>query len=677
MTPRMDLNGATAPAPGVPSGYVPPVDDDLPEIEIVRGQLPRMVRQTLEALAEHDENVFQRLGELVTIARQPDRAEVRFCPGRESIATPCLVCAVDSGHGCVRNTRTGSSITVRPGTPVVRPLGPTLTLRAARCANWVRWDSKAGEKVGKEKPAGEMVDADPDRQTMVQILGLDDLYPVPPLQGVIETPTLTPSGRVVSKAGYDRETAFFMLPAFEIEPIPERPTRAQAEEALSYLWREMYSDFPFADVGDPDPSDRDRVKHYEKARAVPGAFVGLASILTIFSRLAIDGAVPGFIFEAATPGSGKSLHMHITSMVTTGRPAGVTTFPMRGNDPNEEELEKILSGYALGGARMIAFDNITGNLCGAALDKVLTAERTISLRKLGESPMLDMPWATVTMFSGNNMTTSPDVAGRCMVSRIVSSVENPRGRPASDFRHPYILSWIRDNLSKIVRAAFVVLRAFWAATDKPDCGLRGSFFAWSRIVPGAIKYAGGPNVIDAWAESSGGASGGDEMSAAHLTLMTAWPFDVETKAHAVLSKAFEHEFEIQRGAAPDGLEDLREAIRTICKVPSLVPKASVFGAALGKLRDKIRSGMTIQRRIDRTGTAWWTIKRSAPRAAPVAASPPAVERPTSTPTIHVCASCQSIVGRGPGFCNPCPTCRGCVEVPADAAGACYCRAPDD
>ncbi len=674
MTPRGEMGGASAPGP------LPPAEVELPEIEIVRGQLDRMVSQTLESLAEHDGNIFQRLGEIVTIARQPDRQEKRLCPGRGSTDYPCQTCATDAGHGCVRNTRTGSSVTMRPGTPIVRPLGIGITLRAARCAKWIKWDPRAGEKIGKDKATGAMVDADPDIRVISQILAEEDLYPLKPLQGIIETPALAPSGRVISEPGYDRETAFFMLPSFVMDPIPARPTKAQAEEALSFLWREMYSDFPFADLGDPDAADRDRTKHYERARTVPGAFVGIASILTIFSRLAIDGAVPGFIFEAATPGSGKSLHMHITSMVTTGRPAGVTTFPMRGSDPNEEELEKMLAGFALGAARMIAFDNITGNLCGASLDKVLTAERTIKLRKLGESPIVEMPWSAVAMFSGNNMTTSPDVAGRCMVSRIVSSLENPRGRPASDFRHPYILSWIGQNLPKIVRAAFVILRAFWVATDKPDCGMRGSFFAWSAIIPGAIKYAGGPNVIDAWAESAVGASAGDEMSTAHQVLMSSWPFDTKVKAGEVLTKAFEHEFEISRGnLAPDGFEDLREAIRTICKVPTLVPKASSFGTALTKLRDKIRDGMTIVREFDRKGVALWSIKRSTPRApvAPTAPVEPVATYAATPPPMVVCGSCQGEVGRGPGFCNPCTVCRGCCSVEYGSAGACACEATYD
>jgi hypothetical protein len=652
-------------------------DFDRPVIEIVPGELPRMVGQTIAALASNDPNLFQRNGELVTITRQPERSEDIVCDGRDGDRA-CRACGAASGEACAVDYRRGVSIISRPGTPVVKPLGAVLTERCALAAQWMRWDKAAGEKVGKDKATGAMVDANPCRETMRIVAERGDYQGVDPLRGVLETPAFARGGRVISTPGYDRGTAFFLLPAFTMDPIPENPTQAQGAEALSFLWREMYCDFPFAGVDPAEPGDKDRHAQYEHARKCAAAFVGIASILTVLARPAIDGAVPGFIFEAATPGSGKSLHMHITSMVTTGRAAGVMTFPMSKGDPNEEELEKVLSGYALAGSRMIAFDNITGNLCGAALDKVLTAVDTIMLRVLGSPDMRELAWSAVAMFSGNNMTTSPDVAGRTMVSRLVSPLENPRGRAATDFRHPELLAWIKGNLPRLLRAAFVVLRAFWCAKVKPDAGIRGSFEAWSRIIPGAIMYSGGPNVIDAWSEDSSGASVGDEMSTAHGAILAAWPFDIPVKASEVISRIFANEFEIARGASADGYEDLREAIRTICKCPTAQVKAAVLGAALSKLRDKIRGGRTLVREM-RSGVAWFSIKGRkvtvAQQPAPsVAATQPAIAAPFQVAVeTKSCGSCGQPRGYGPGKCNPC-VCGGCCDVPRGVLGACPCEA---
>lgn len=657
-------------------------DFDRPIIEIVPGELPRMVGQTIAALASNDPNLFQRNGELVTITRQPERSEDIVCDGRDGDRA-CRACGAACGEACAVDYRRGVSIISRPGTPVVKPLGAVLMMRSALSAQWMRWDKSAGEKIGKDKATGAMVDANPCRETMRQVSELGDYPGIDPLRGVLETPAFARGGRVISTPGYDRGTAFFLLPAFTMDPIPESPTQAQGAEALSFLWREMYCDFPFAGVDPAEPGDKDRHAQYEHARKCAAAFVGIASILTVLARPAIDGAVPGFIFEAATPGSGKSLHMHITSMVTTGRAAGVMTFPMSKGDPNEEELEKVLSGYALAGSRMIAFDNITGNLCGAALDKVLTAVDTIMLRVLGSPDMRELAWSAVAMFSGNNMTTSPDVAGRTMVSRLVSPLENPRGRAVTDFRHPELLAWIKGNLPRLLRAAFVVLRAFWCAKVKPDAGIRGSFEAWSRIIPGAIMYCGGPNVIDAWSESSEGASGGDEMSAAHGVILSAWPFDAPCKASDVIARVFKDEYEIATGkAAPDGFEDLREAIRTLCKCPTAQVKASVLGAALAKVREKIRSGMMLMREVRSGGIAWWHVKGRKPHAAtpivapqvpPVHAQPVPVATAPKADSVIVCEACGQPRGYGPGKCNPC-VCGGCCDVPRGVPGACPCEA---
>ena len=661
-------------------------DFDRPVIAIVPGELPRMVGQALAALASNDPNLFQRNGELVTITRQPERAEDISCDGRDGDRA-CRTCGAPVGESCAVDYRRGASIIARPGTPVVKPLGAVLPLRAAMAAEWTRWDKSAGEKVGKDKATGAMVDANPCRETM-RILGeLGDYPGIDPLRGVLETPAFARGGRVISAPGYDRGTAFFLLPAFAMDPIPEHPTQADGAEALSFLWREMYCDFPFAGVEHAEPGDADRHGQYEHARKCAAAFVGIASILTVLARPAIDGAVPGFIFEAATPGSGKSLQMHMTSMVTCGRAAGVMTFPMSKGDPNEEELEKVLAGYALAGSRMVAFDNITGNLCGAALDKVLTAVDTIMLRVLGSPDMRELAWSAVTMFSGNNMTTSPDVAGRTMVSRLVSPLENPRGRSAADFRHPELLAWIKAHLPALLRAAFVVLRAFWCAKVKPDAGIRGSFEAWSRIVPGAIMYSGGPNVIDAWSEDSSGASGGDEMSTAHGAILAAWPFDVPCKASEIIGRVMKDEYEIATGkAAPDGYEDLREAIRMVCKCPTAQVKASVLGAALAKLRDKIRGGLTLVREM-KSGVAWWRVTgRRAPAVAPqlpIVAAVPAVAaepaRPSSavvvTPSAGrriVCDGCGRPRGGGANECAECVACNGCLDVSREASGACSC-----
>jgi hypothetical protein len=116
----------------------------------------------------------------------------------------------------------------------------------------------------------------------------------------------------------------------------------------------------------------------------------------------------------------------------------------------------------------------------------------------------------------------------------------------------------------------------------------------------------------------------------------------------------------------------------VCKCPASQVKASVLGAALAKLRDKIRGGLTLERDM-RSGVAWWRVKgRKAPVAVPRPAPEPArvaapVEPVAAPPVaaVAVCDACRQPRGFGPGRCNPCE-CGGCCDVPEGVPGACPC-----
>jgi hypothetical protein len=338
------------------------------------------------------------------------------------------------------------------------------------------------------------------------------------------------------------------------------------------------------------------VLRFGAARACPDAFIAIGALLTTLARPGIVGAVPGFVFEASTQGSGKTLQIHEIAVVATGRPAGVMTYPVgRNGETNQEELEKVLSAYALSGARMIAFDNIWGALGGPALEKCLTSVENIDLRVLGATDLRTMPWSAVTCFSGNNMTMNDDIAQRVLISRLESPREDPRTRPAKDFRHRDLLGAMRDRRAELVRDALTVLRAFFVAEDRErfDCGTWGSFEAWSKIVPPAIRYAGGPNILDA--RPSPGSLNQDDAADAHVTLMLKWPTDpAGTKARALIEKLFPVQKWNEPKPGPDGLDDLRAAVRVLTKTSeTATPTASSLAGVLTKLRGKIRGGLQI------------------------------------------------------------------------------------
>lgn len=572
-----------------------------PVIHIVAGELDRQIRECVAALAA-DPNLYQRGGRLVRIVREPEHLE------------PAEVDEHDP-HAHL-DLRRGADILLRPGTPRIVEAEPVLLERACMAARWQRFDARRGEKKDG-KASGEWKASDPCLTTVRQIAGRRDYRGVRPIRGILETACMAPSGRIILDPGYDAETGHVLLPSCDVGAIVDAPTQEQTRAALRYLWRELACDFPFRGVGEPSAADADRDLQWKRALEVPDAFVGVAMLLTIFARLAILGAVPGAIFEAAGQGSGKSLQIHTVSLVATGRPAGVATFPVRDGRVDEAELEKVLMGYALASARIVAFDNIRGMLQGGTIERAMTSPDHIEGRVLGSNDQRSLPWYAVLMFSGNNMVTSDDIAQRTLQSRVESPREDPRSRPAASFRHPDLLEAIRAQRAKLVRACLVILRGYMAARaaglEVPDPGTRGSYEAWSRIVPPAIMWAGGPNMLKAFPESG---RGGDEEGEAHLTLMRFWRDEWQGQRSSVIVEQLfpSNEREQMTGKAPpDGMAEARAAARALCKArEGMPPSPHQLGIKLRGLRGKIRAGMRIEVGKDAAGNvATFTVKREA------------------------------------------------------------------
>jgi putative DNA primase/helicase len=440
---------------------------------------------------------------------------------------------------------------------------------------------------------------------------------------------MAPTGRIVYQPGYDEETAFVLLPSCNPGAIVDRPTRDQARAALRYLWIEMACDFPFRGVGEPAHRydagryvdiDPERDLQWSKAMSVPDAFVGIAAVLTLLARPAILGAVPGSIFEAASQGSGKSLQMHAISMIATGRSASTATYPIKDGRPNEEELEKLLGAYALADASIIAFDNIRGTLGGAGIEQRLTAKKESSFRVLGQSERRTLPWHALILFSVNNAAMNDDMANRTLVSRVESPREDPRARPPESFRHRDLIEALEQRRDKLVRAALVILRAYVAAreageTAEVEGGTMGSFEAWARMIPPALRWAGGPDILLARPEAGGG---NDEEAEAHASLLRGWSSAWQgQRASHVVGVAFDAEDEARKASRhgmphqPDGLDDFRAALRSLTRTPEgRRPSPHAFGIVLRRLTGKLRDGARLVRARDaHTKVALWSVER--------------------------------------------------------------------
>lgn len=459
-------------------------------------------------------------------------------------------------------------------TPLIFPVEPaTLTERISRTIRVTRRKplSKTAQAVadaGGRAPPAEWVPALPPPGVVTGILARRQ-WPLRHLTSVSETPVLRPDGSLLQVPGYDRTTGYVYRPSCVYPEIPDMPSQADARTALAELV-EVFVDFPYVD---------------DAARMVP-----IAAILTVIARSAITGSCPAFLFDATTKGSGKTLQADAVSAVALGRSAARKSYP-----PDEEELGKIISSYAIAGARLILFDNVVREFGGGELDQCLTARDTVELRVLGRSEVRVLPWNAVIMASGNNIILCEDTVRRVLIARLESPVENPEDR--TGFAHPHLFEWILEERGRLVAAALTVLRAFARLGGHMHEGKAwGSFESWSRLVPGAIVFAGGADVMLARPKAEQHASDATRALPtviAHLSRLD--PMGRGLTARELVHLLYPEK--VSDGErSTDGYDDMRDAIEAWTQPkPGQTPSLQALGLHLRKNAGKFIAGKRLVR----------------------------------------------------------------------------------
>jgi hypothetical protein len=458
------------------------------------------------------------------------------------------------------------------GTPQIRGVAiATLRERLTRAARFERFDARSGDWV-ETLPSDRIVTAVDARSEWLGIR---------PLVGVIETPSMRPDGTLLDHPGYDAATGYLYAPGREYPPLPARPTLDDARAALASLV-EPFSDFPVSS---------------EAERIVP-----IAALLTLVARPAIRGACPAFLFDASTRGSGKSLAARATTLLAHGREASLMSWP-----PDAVELEKVLGAYALRGAAVACFDNVTGEFGGGPLDKALTCADRVQLRVLGVSDVPELPWRAVILAGGNNMVIGGDTTRRVLVCRLEPMCELPEER--SDYAIPDLMAWCREHHPRLVVAALTLLRAYVLA-GRPAQQLAGwgSFEAWTALIASAIVWAGGPDIMACRPTIAGQ---DDATTGALRTLLEQLPgFAREGCSISTMLQRLYSPERMRGNAPPDGFESLREALEVLAPPRAgQAPSAQRLGTALGKLRRPVVAGRHLDRTITH-GIARWHVVQS-------------------------------------------------------------------
>ena len=370
-------------------------------------------------------------------------------------ALQALVSANDPPQTFVRSfdlVRTLSDVHGRPRIEILRE--SHICGRLARVANFVRYTRN-----------GELRHVPPPIQVVRDFTALG-IWPLPPLEGVVEAPVLRPDGSVLDMPGYDAATRLLYIPApsLNIPAIPKEPSLQDMQRSLA-LVEETFGDFPYVD---------------ESSHA---NMLGL--LLTPVVRQSFKGHVPLALLDAPRAGTGKGLLADAVCLTTTGRAAALMSAPS-----GDEEWRKRLTSVLLDGPTVITIDNVENKLSSPSLAAVLTAHNWHD-RVLGSTSMVTLPQRATWIATGNNIKLGGDMPRRCYWIRLDSQLARPWQRPTDAFRHPNLLGWIAEHRGELLAALLTIARAWYVAGKPPgEVPPLGSFEAWARTLGGILAYAG-------------------------------------------------------------------------------------------------------------------------------------------------------------------------------------------
>ncbi len=419
--------------------------DDKPTIVLSQDR-PRVVSQALDALALHGyeepaKKIYRRGTSLVRVLRTE----------------------VDSLEE--------DTFRREKGTPQIQEIPQSqLDLILGESAYWVTWKEKSGvTEVKKASPPDFLPKA---------LLEKGEWPMLDPLATFTETPIFLANRELLQRPGYDRKSGTLYEPDTLYPTVPDRPTREDVNSALKALWDPVF-EFPFQESTD---------------------FSALvAACLTPLAGPAYTSRAPLFLFDAPAQGSGKSFLAKICGVISTGRAPPSTSFTNDG-----EELRKRITMHAMKADRVVIFDNVGESqfLGGDALASALTETRW-SDRILGANRDWTGPLTTTFYATANNCVISTDMARRMLSCTINAKQEKPELR--RDWKYPEVIAHVERNRPRLVTAALTILRAYFAAgCPKMKHEPWGSYESWSRIVLGAIVYAGLPDPSPKRAEVSVG-----------------------------------------------------------------------------------------------------------------------------------------------------------------------------
>ncbi|WJY89010.1 DNA polymerase [Corynebacterium confusum] len=312
----------------------------------------------------------------------------------------------------------------------------------------------------------------------------------PQLNGLVNSPIITRSGRIITVSGLDPETGLFVDLDADVEnlAIPENPTEQDIAAAREKL-EDIFSDFPFK-----TPQDFSRL---------------IALLLSMLFRPSVDKS-PAACISGSGPAVGKGVIMSGASTLITGSPVPVTKCPSK-----DDEFSKVLTSMFLAGNTLALFDEPDGVLDFKSLAAAITAERHEG-RVLGESRMISVPNNMQMVFTGNNVSCSDDNGRRFFYIDLEVPTDFAEAR--SGFKYPRLNATIKEKRPELLAALLTFVQA-WIVAGRPEPrpgAPVGSFEEWYFNVGGVLEHVGYGDFMDGVAEQRRERNDGERTNIMHL-----------------------------------------------------------------------------------------------------------------------------------------------------------------
>jgi hypothetical protein len=350
----------------------------------------------------------------------------------------------------LREPETSAGLRRPVGTTLIEPMDQYQMLESLErlC------DFKKSTKSGKLKPI------DCPGRVAAYYSGRTGTRLLPVLVGTIMAPLMRDDGTIVQDNGFDEQTGLFLVSDETWLPVPERPTREDALEALATLMA------PFIEFAFVAPVDRS---------------ILLAGLLTAIQRRLLFTA-PLLAFSAPKQREGKSMLCDAHGILATGRCA-----PSQVVSHLAEEFRKSIYTCLAEGLAVVNLDNLERPLKSEALSMALTQD-VYRDRTLGVMQARNLPTRTLWVASGTNVAFRGDLAVRVLVCHLDSRQERPEERT---FKIPDLQEHLKAHRPEMVQAALTMLRAYRLAPENPvDLKPWGGFDEWSKRIRGPIAWLG-------------------------------------------------------------------------------------------------------------------------------------------------------------------------------------------